>query len=82
FSHAVNKTGWFTCFGIRERRKRKPMMEEWSEFASLYGKRFLGSLTNAETGEPVGFVDRMTKEEIRRLSELPTAEAGICSNQR
>lgn len=60
---------------IRERRKRKPMMEEWSEFASLYGKRFLGSLTNAETGEPAGFVDRMTKEEIRRLSELPTAEA-------
>lgn len=60
---------------IDNRWKRKPMMDEWSEFASLYGKRFFSSLTDAETGEPAGLGDRMTDEEIRRLSELPTAKA-------
>lgn len=60
---------------IRERWKRKPMMEEWSEFASLYRRRFFSSFSDSETGEPSGVGDRMTDEEIRRLSEMPTAKA-------
>lgn len=60
---------------IDKRWKRKPMMDEWSEFASLYGKRFFSSLTNAETGEPAGLGERMTDGEVRRLSDLPTAKA-------
>jgi len=60
---------------INKRWKQKPMTDEWSKFASLYGKRFFSSLTDAETGEPAVLGDRMTDEEIRRLSELPTAKA-------
>jgi len=60
---------------IDNRWKRKPMMDEWADFASLYSKQFFSSLTDAETGEPAGFGDRMTDEETRRLSELPTAKA-------
>ena len=46
---------------IERRWRRRPMMEEFSEFAGLFFKQ--------DRGDP------MTEEEIRRFSELPTTKA-------
>lgn len=60
---------------VLSRWKRKPLMDEWADFASLFTRHYFNSLTDAETGESLDLGDRMTAEEIQRLSQLPTAKA-------
>jgi hypothetical protein len=55
---------------IMERWKRKPMMEAWSEFASLHATRIFNTFENLK---PFGGIT--TDEVERRLEALPTAAA-------
>ena len=59
---------------VNDRWKRKPMMEEWSKFASLYQEKHFSSQLNPETGK-LGDRKPMTAERMKQLSELPTAKA-------
>ncbi|MEM9825294.1 MAG: hypothetical protein AAF958_01835 [Planctomycetota bacterium] len=59
---------------VDERWRRKPMMEEFAEFASLYSKQFFGSMKSDD--EDSIFPDmRLTETDKQRLKTLPTAKA-------
>ena len=63
---------------ILEQWKRKPMMDEWGEFVSLYQKKYFSPKEGNESdglSESRNDDMRITREEIERLSKLPTAEA-------
>ncbi|MEQ9066790.1 MAG: HEAT repeat domain-containing protein [Gimesia chilikensis] len=57
---------------IKRRWERKPMMDEWSEFASLYSKRYFNSALDGKVDE---FFGPFTKEDQKKLKSLPTAKA-------
>lgn len=60
---------------VNERWRRKPMMDEYSEFASLFSKQYFGSMTLVETGELVDPDEQLTDAEKKKLEELPTAKS-------
>lgn len=57
---------------IKRRWERKPMMDEWSEFASLFSKRYFNSALDGKVHE---FFGPFTEEDQKKLKSLPTAKA-------
>ena len=59
---------------IDERWRRKPMMEEFAEFSSLYSKQFFGSMKSDDEDSIVSDM-RLTEPDKQKLKTLPTAKA-------
>ncbi|WP_417386797.1 HEAT repeat domain-containing protein [Gimesia sp.] len=61
---------------IQHRWEQKPMMEAFSEFASLYSRRHFESSVAIDGNKKVqDFIKPLTKEERQKLKTLPTAKS-------
>lgn len=59
---------------INDRWRRKPMMDEYAEFSSLYSKQFFGSMKSDDEDSIIPDV-RLTDADKKKLESLPTAKA-------